>query len=516
MKKIQESIFFFLFLISLLNLDAQTYNITFRVDMATYSGSIDTSVNVAGTFNSWTSSNPLRKKNNSNVWEGTIALSAGTYDYSYMIGDWTTRESSNGSCFSIWDTRTFTVTKSDTLPIVCWGQCTTCNILPLSISSVKDTICRGDSIVLYSLGGVRANAATWSPSSTLSSNTGDTVIAFPTATTEYTMTRGNLSVKRTIYVKNSPVLSVNFTDTLVCQGDSIKLTASAPGTNTYIWNNGISNGVFFKPETTAMYKVNVKGTNGCVSRSKINITVLESPKITITASDTLVCEATGVVLTASGAENNVYAWSDNVQNGIMFGAFVTKTYRVLGSNKNGCVGSAEIKITVKPAPTHNGIIGQKNNIQLSTVYTYSIDYNPEYTYNWSLDNGIILEGQGTNQVKVQFAANGQTTLSCQMSGLNSCKGYVILDLNVGSTGIAGSVDQSSFICYPNPVHGLYYIKSELLKGKTVFQLYNSLGHLMKSGTLLEGLNTIDMSNLSPGIYLLSVSDLNMKIRLIVQ
>ncbi|MFZ4401747.1 MAG: CotH kinase family protein [Bacteroidales bacterium] len=64
-------------------------------------------------------------------------------------------------------------------------------------------------------------------------------------------------------------------DTSICQGNSIKLTAT--GGISYIWNNSVLQGVPFVPIYSQNYVVTVTGANGCKSKDSLNVTLITNP-----------------------------------------------------------------------------------------------------------------------------------------------------------------------------------------------------------------------------------------------
>ena len=109
-----------------------TYPVTFKVDMANQTGFTTPEVN--GTFNGWCGNcNPMTDANADGVWETTINLPAGTYEYKFAADAWTTQENlTQGSSCTVtnggFTNRALTVgAAAQTLPVVCWGSCTTCS-----------------------------------------------------------------------------------------------------------------------------------------------------------------------------------------------------------------------------------------------------------------------------------------------------------------------------------------------------------------------------------------------------
>ena len=117
---------------SCVNCAPPTYPVTFKVDMANQTGFTTPEVN--GTFNGWCGScNPMTDANADGVWETTINLPAGSYEYKFSADGWGSQESltAGSSCTvtnSGYTNRALTVgTVSQTLPVVCWGTCTACS-----------------------------------------------------------------------------------------------------------------------------------------------------------------------------------------------------------------------------------------------------------------------------------------------------------------------------------------------------------------------------------------------------
>ncbi len=119
---------------SCLSCSAPSFNVTFRVDMSQQSGFTTPTVN--GTFNSWSgNANPMTDVDLDGIWETTIALQAGTYEYKFAYDDWAGSENlTAGSSCTIttngFTNRALTVTGATSLPTVCWNSCTNCSSAP--------------------------------------------------------------------------------------------------------------------------------------------------------------------------------------------------------------------------------------------------------------------------------------------------------------------------------------------------------------------------------------------------
>ena len=107
-----------------------SYTVTFRVNMQNQTGFTTPEVN--GTFNNWCGNcNPLTDANGDGVWETTLTLQAGSYEYKFSADGWGSQESlTQGSPCTItpngYTNRSLSLTANTTLDIVCWGSCTDC------------------------------------------------------------------------------------------------------------------------------------------------------------------------------------------------------------------------------------------------------------------------------------------------------------------------------------------------------------------------------------------------------
>jgi 1,4-alpha-glucan branching enzyme len=115
---------------------AQAFNVTFSVDMNNVAASF-TTANLNGNFNGWCGAcAPMTDSNMDGVWEITIPLDAGTWEYKFTYDGWTGQETLvPGSPCTLttgaFTNRVITVTADTTLPTVCWEACTDCSAAPV-------------------------------------------------------------------------------------------------------------------------------------------------------------------------------------------------------------------------------------------------------------------------------------------------------------------------------------------------------------------------------------------------
>jgi len=107
------------------------FNVTFQVDMNNVANPF-TLPEVNGTFNNWCGScASLTDVNNDNVWDITLSVPAGYYEYKFSSDNWTNQEDllNAGNCVvSAWGytNRFLNITSDTILDLVCWGSCAEC------------------------------------------------------------------------------------------------------------------------------------------------------------------------------------------------------------------------------------------------------------------------------------------------------------------------------------------------------------------------------------------------------
>jgi hypothetical protein len=108
-------------------------NVTFRVNMSNYTGTIATGVFVNGSFNGWCGScNPLTDMGNG-VWQATLPILAGNIEYKFTIDGWNAQENftPNDACIDPntgdnFYNRYLQITSDIVLPAVCFNSCDPC------------------------------------------------------------------------------------------------------------------------------------------------------------------------------------------------------------------------------------------------------------------------------------------------------------------------------------------------------------------------------------------------------
>ena len=265
------------------------------------------------------------------------------------------------------------------------------------------TICAGDTVHLNGAAGY--SSYLWSNGVT-SQN-----LAVTTSGSFYltvTNAAGTSSISDTfnIQVLSKPILTTAIIGNLsFCNGDSV--TISASGCSSYLWNDGstLSSRVF--QNSGAITLIGYDAQNYCASNpTNFTLTEFSLPNVSVTVNGpSSLCPQETTMLSASGALSYTWNTGDTINN-LVVGT--SGAYYVIGLDSNGCINSDTVIIGSNPAVSLTQIFGP-NQVLPNSAITYATNQVSGNTYNWTVNGGAIISGQGTNSVSVLWG-NGVSGL----------------------------------------------------------------------------------------------------------
>jgi hypothetical protein len=111
------------------------------------------------------------------------------------------------------------------------------------------------------------------------------------------------------------------------------------------------------------------------------------------------------------------------------------TYYIVGTDPaTGCADTTAVTVVVNPKPDPE-ITGPSPVCEGQTD-TYSTPEIPGNSYEWTVDGGVITEGQGTHQIKVRWTRSGTGTVTVKET--------------ITATGCSDT-DTKTFTISPKPV-----------------------------------------------------------------
>jgi hypothetical protein len=283
-----------------------------------------------------------------------------------------------------------------------------------------------------------------------------------------------------------------------CAGDSVLLGTTAMAGNTYQWLRNSLNipgatSSSYPATTSGSYQIKVSDAN-CSNLSTVEVaTALQVPSDTILLTGKpVICGSNGsCVLAAVPVNGQTYAWYENGilingANAFQYSAVTQGIYNVMVTNTQGCtIFSKPVSITLVNNPSVN--INAAGNILNAT---------PGYvTYSWSLNGNVIT---GANSMVYNATQNG--TYAVTVTDTNGCMGtsddYILSGLNIKQV----NVNPADISIYPNPASSMVHINAPVAIKVIISSLEG------KEVLTQEGAQTIDISSLPNGIYLLKIFD----------
>ncbi|MBK7887186.1 MAG: gliding motility-associated C-terminal domain-containing protein [Bacteroidetes bacterium] len=208
-------------------------------------------------------------------------------------------------------------------------------------------ICPGQTTVLTA----NSNVPFWWSSSDFPNDTGalsvDTIIT-PNAPVTYYLNTDFKTDSVRILIVNPPVVNLG-PDTLLCEGDTIFLDATAPDGLLYTWSTGDTSSIIAVTDT-GTYSVLVDNL-GCSTEDSVVIPAfLENPLLTL-GEDSSYCFFYNDSLTLDGGVGISYLWQPTLETSREITVLVPGIYSVSVGRANGCRRTATLEVQEICEPT---------------------------------------------------------------------------------------------------------------------------------------------------------------------
>lgn len=266
----------------------------------------------------------------------------------------------------------------------------------------------------------------------------------------------------TVVINPTPAAPSASSNSPVCVGVNISLSASTVGSSTYAWTGpasftaSVQNPVVTGVTTAKAGTYSVTATEaGCTGPAGTTTVVVNSPPAAPTvSSNSPVCVGLNLSLTASTISGASYAWNGpnsytaSVQNPVLNGVSTANagTYSVIAT-VNGCTGTAgTATVIVNPAPAvptagSNSTVCSGQTLSLTASSTGS-------TYSWTGPNNFTSTLQNPTIAGVTTAGNGTYSVSAIVGGCPpSSPGTTPVTIN--QTPSAPTVTSNSPVCAGN-------------------------------------------------------------------
>jgi len=311
-----------------------------------------------------------------------------------------------------------------------------------------------------------------------------------------------------IIVNVAPTLMISATDTVICAGENVTLTATT-NASSVLWNDGSTqNPRIVSPSTPTVYVVMVIGANNCTTTGSILITAHALPTVGLVLSPNQFCRDQNKVALVGGSPSigghytssqGCVILNDTLSPPLSFVGTYAVTYTFTNS-LTGCSNSATDLVTINPVPeVHFYVINA----------TISTDTPPFDLMTFVSPTGGSFSGPGTLPNSSMFypvlAGGGNHVITYTYTHpVSGCSASEIQYVPVNPVGIDEAIAAVNAITmFPNPaVHelNLMNIDTKEIHG---IHITNLLGETVFLTNIVTKTMTIDISSYTPGTYFIT-------------
>lgn len=189
-------------------------------------------------------------------------------------------------------------------------------------------------------------------------------------------------------------------------------------------------------------------------------------------ADQTICNGDPVTLSAINSLN--YSWDNGVTDGVAFIPTATQNYTV-SADSAGCLSTDVVTVTVN------------ENTSATQIQT-ALD-----SYTWSVNNQTY-EQSGMYTAVIPNEAG--------------CDSTITLDLSMTFTGLEENSQDIVFTLFPNPAQSVIKVKADISILGEIYTIYDGAGRVVLNGKINSENATIELGNLTRGIYFFSFVENN--------
>ncbi|MCX7953655.1 MAG: PKD domain-containing protein [Bacteroidales bacterium] len=369
---------------------------------------------------------------------------------------------------------------------------------PLNITAIAtpSNICPNQNSTLTANGAV---SYSWSHGL----GSGNNINVSPSSTTTYLVTGTDnngctATSSVTVTVFTPPTISISGNNN-ICQGEIATLTAN--GGISYIWDIGPNQQTIqVQPSTTSTYIVTGTDANGCTNTASFQVNVIPYP-IPNAGNDTSICglttnlNATPSIGTGmwSSLQTNVIIANPSDPHSQVTVPSTGQYIFIWTENNNGCIKKDTVKINFTKIPTSNFTATPILCFGDVSIVNFTGVADGQPTFTWTWDGGYVIPGTGPGPHQVSWSTSGSHTISLVVT-VNNCHSTVTSITLTNPDSLSLSLSKTDVACFGQNNGSI----NVTVSGGT--PPYN---FQWNNGSTLE-----DLSNISAGIYLVTVTDAN--------
>lgn len=160
----------------------------------------------------------------------------------------------------------------------------------------------------------------------------------------------NEETKQVAIINAPPVIITNPRNSFnLCAGDTLRLVASGDAFTAYAWSTGETTPFIIVNEAKT-YSVSVTNSMGCTLEASQALTPVAAPTVTATAQPSVINVGQFSMLSGTGLQNYLWRPGLSLNDSTIANPMATPlqdiTYKVTGTDINGCKGEATVSIRV--------------------------------------------------------------------------------------------------------------------------------------------------------------------------
>jgi hypothetical protein len=142
------------------------------------------------------------------------------------------------------------------------------------------------------------------------------------------------------------------------------------------------------------------------------------------------------------------------------------------------------------------------DVTLEQQTSYGYTWTAGSSYDWTVEGGVIVDGQGTHHIEVVWLLE-TGLIAVQETNVDGCQGEWV---SLVVTGVASELEEetTSFTSYPNPANDVVIIEISGFEANA-FELLDASGRVVLSERLVEGRNVLSVAHLANGTYRMVVT-----------
>ena len=310
-------------------------------------------------------------------------------------------------------------------------------------SNPSTNICPGQTATLTAGGG--AGTYAWTPGATLSATTGSVVIASPSVTTTYSVTKTaggcTSTTVITVPVTSASGLTVTPNGSSICPGQSVNVVVTGGGTYTWTASSGAnppaSGNITVSPTITTSYTV----LSTCSSSAAITVTVSSAPTVTVSPLNTSICAGQSATLTASGG--STYTWTASTGANPPGSAVVvvnpaTSTTYTVTTGVGTCTANAVASVNVGAITS---VTVSPVNTTICSGQSAVLTASGGSTYTWTASSGA-----NPPNTAVVTVTPGTTTSYTVLTGSGTCTATAVASVSVAPGVTVTATPNATAIC----------------------------------------------------------------------